>query len=693
MKKTFFVWRSAQVAFLSLTLVSCENDLLDGNDTSESAVVMKSSSSEHILPDVHTQIVLGDVRENPYSVESIRAAFEYYNNNVPDSPYKEKEVEATHFYIQVNPTTEAHRATLDNLDNTDDLDAPTLHDYPLDKEIIQEGDYYIMPKESNDVYHAAYTVIPRGYTFQNPVPYTVMSELYLPSDDEFDVESIALVFANWQEDLVADFGEEIYKDDLPELLPQWVDASTQKRLFGRKYTPVGRIRVENSDSILGGFHDFENAKISIGRNFFWTYTNTNLSGNFTARKTYRGKVRIRAKFRGEIATVRKSRNELVGLWVSDHVMTITRGSNNPTRVINYFESIFNTESGDTGGGHLWTKATTHIGLSRYNRYAIQNGITRRLDHANVWAWSNGSSSVTPMLKKYPTILQVAAFSNIGQANVWQNLTAIAGTTVLSIAPPQWRPDILFQNLGGKDAGDGVKSNTVRIHQLIFHEAGHYSHASQVGQMMWAENMAATISNSIASLTWSFDTDPYRNGAQPSFQAADRISIVEGWATVTEFKITNFYYKKAYVQADAGFGFIPSTATGTNLSIEHIMENFNMYERPMNEVRLDDRGWFMHGLFWDLLDNRNEILLSASSTNTFSRYRTGNGLSLNNIVDNCNISIGNNTNNLFPVFNALRAQVENPCDLYSILKTQNPNSENALIQLFNSYGFPCGQALP
>ncbi len=650
---------------------------------------MKSSASLDILPDVHTQIILGDVLENPYSVESMRAAFDFYNNNVPDSPYREKEVVATHYYIKIEPTTAAHLITLDHLDDTNDLDAPTIHDYPLDRKIIQEGDYYIMPKESNDVYHAAYSVVPVDYVFQNPVPYTILSELYLPSDDEFDVESIALVFANWQDDLVADFGEEIYPDDLSELLPAWVDASSQKRLFGRKYTPAGRIRVENSDPVLGGFHDFEHAKISIGRNFFWTYTNTNLTGNFTARKTYRGKVRIRAKFRGEIATVRKTLNEMVGLWVSDHLMTITRGSNNPTRVINYrVNSWLNNTPIDIGGGHIWTKATTHIGLSRYNRYAIQNGISRRLDHANVWAWSNGSDSATPMLKKYPTILQVAAFSNIGQANVWQNLTAIAGTSVLSIVPPHWRPDILLHGLGSRDAGTTVKTNTVSIHQLIFHESGHYSLAMQAGYMMWAENMAATISNTIAN------RGSYSDGSHPSFQAADRISIVEGWGNFTEFKITNFYYGKSFTDAVFPRDFIFATVPGNGDSIERFMENFNMFERPMTVGRFDHRSWFMHGLFWDLLDNRNEILLSPNSTTNFSQRRNGDGSSsLNNISDNCNISIGNNTNNLGPIFNSLESQVENGCDLFFKLRSQHPAQENQLIELFTSYGFPCGQALP
>lgn len=686
MKKTFLPWRNAQIALLSLSLsialVSCEKDQVDTNGAVESIGAMKSASMEDILPDVHTQIVLGDVLENPYSVESMRAAFDYYNDNVPDSPYQEKEVIATHYYIKIQPETEAHRVTLDNLDNTDDLDAPTLHDYPLDREIIQEGDYYIMPESSNDVYHAAYSVIPVDYSIVQPVPYTILSELYLPSDDEFDVESIALVFANWQDDLVADFGEEIYPDDLAELLPAWVDASSQKRLFGRKYRPAGRIRVENSDMPGdANAQNFERAKISIGRNFSWTYTYTNEAGNFTASKSYRGKVRIRAKFRSDTATVRKEINEIVGLWISDHVMTITRGSNNPDRIVRYLvNSIFGGTS-DIGGGHLWTKATTHIGLVRYNRYAEQNGITERLNHANVWAWSNGSSSVTPMLRKFSNLANIAVYGNVGQANIWQNLTAGLTAVGINMVPLEWRPDIIFQGLGDRDAGTGVKSNTVRIHQLVFHEAGHYSHAIKAGENFWSRNMAATIGNSIGG------RGSYSDGSRPSFQAADRISIIEGWATFTEFKITNFYYDQSFVNASTDFGL-------RNINnIETIMENFNMFQRPMEVTRRDDQGWFMHGLFWDLLDNRNEIPIPGIPAENRSRLRTGNNMILNSIRDNCNISIVNDTNNLGPVFIALGAQEENACDLLHRLRGLYPAQENALIELFTSYGYPCGQALP
>lgn len=125
--------------------------------------------------------------------------------------------------------------------------------------------------------------------------------------------------------------------------------------------------------------------------------------------------------------------------------------------------------------------------------------------------------------------------------------------------------------------------------------------------------------------------------------------------------------------------------GLILSID--MEKFDMFQRPMSANRSDTRSWFLNGLMWDLLDNRNEIPSSISTV--FSELRSGDDLNRENfIIDNCDISNAGNVFNLAPVFDALDGDIENGCELYERLKSQHPSDIMALHELFSFYGINC-----
>ncbi len=544
-----------------------------------------------------------------------------------------------------------------------------------------------------------------------------MAELYYPTDYEFDVETVSLVFAGWDEDIIAQFDQAITVEDLPELIVMWHEHQQNgggegesgssgsgnftvggggqyassfswfSSIFGRRYWPYGNVQVENTDT--SSYEPVMFTKISTGRSFWWNYTYTDFHGNFSAPKKYRGKVRIRAKWRTEVATVRKSWNEVLGLWVSDHLMTITRNHNGRIKWINYVEP-----QGGLGSksGHLWVKSTAYNGYVRYWAYCVNNGIHNSLFRANTWTWAEGSSSSAPMLKKFNSLPFIAQYANIGQANIWNNIISYAGAFYIGLLPHHLRPDLFFQGLGDKREfnGDG-RANTAIIQQLVFHESAHYSHAVKAGVIYWAKHVAATISNDIAQ------GGPYSDGTDPSYLAGDRISIVEGWATFAEFKISSFHFGRAYIKnADGerfenlGTNILPSG--DPNFGIEDSMENFNMFLRPVSG-RDDTNGWFLHGLFWDLLDGRNEIMLS--STRTRSSLFTGNGaVRIGNINDPVDIGVPGDTNrfNLAPIYQFLDPYNHTPCEIYNHLKVLHPAQQNNLQTLFLSYGFDCENVL-
>jgi hypothetical protein len=119
---------------------------------------------------------------------------------------------------------------------------------------------------------------------------------------------------------------------------------------------------------------------------------------------------------------------------------------------------------------------------------------------------------------------------------------------INLVPFCLRPDITFRGLEDKPISNSNSINsTIRIHQVVFHESGHFSHAKKGNALYWEKNAAAIISNSIATTIISLQGgDSYRDSSQPSYQAADRISVVEGWGNFTEYKVTSEIYGGAYL---------------------------------------------------------------------------------------------------------------------------------------------------
>jgi len=655
-----------------VAFISCSDDPISQNDISSEQNNYFGRPSNNDKPDVHTPIVLGEKLKNPYKVENMQNAFDYYNDVVPNSPFERKKIEATHYYIQINPNTLEQLEMLDNLDNSDDENVPVLHDYPLDYEIIQEGDYYAYPTDENDIFHPTYTLISVDYQFPISVPYVILDEIYEPMEEEYDVETVAMFFAGWEEDLEAD---EIFIEE--QALPQYLinlleepeeNPNTGNRLFGKRYRPHGCIKIQNTDT--NNMDPLQQAKISIGRNFFWRYTYTDDNGCFTSPKKYRGKVRIRAKWRGYTATIRKTWNEILGFAVSDHLMTITRGNNGITKNIMYNEPHTGIGGIDLKGGHLWFKGTVHNGLRKYIDFSNANGISDTVNYANIWVWAKGKDSSAPMLHKYKQLAHMSSVANIGQANFWHVLlNGIIGNGI-SLVPAHLRPDLIFGGLKDKKVSGDYRANTVRIHQIVFHESGHFSHVLKVGAEYWTQVFASEISNKILY------GDPYSDGSKPSITVGKKIAIAEGWAVFCEFKITSAIYGKAYMD-----GSFKSSSVDINL-VDMYMNNFNVYDVPMTAQHYDNHHWFAHGVMWDALDKEKN---SKSS-----KRRNGNGeVVINDIIDECflnGIDGNTNFNNMAPIFNQLNSNVDSPTELKNALINAYPDEKDAIIKLFDSYGY-------
>lgn len=134
-------------------------------------------------------IVLGEKLPNPYSLSVMQKAADELTN---ESTLKSAQLlQATHFYLRFAPRDTAE---------IDLLEADTtifFYTYPMDYEIVQEGDTYIDPNLPEGVLKYMYCAVDVNHKLPN-VPYEVLDELYIleetnvvaepTEDDEEDFE-------------------------------------------------------------------------------------------------------------------------------------------------------------------------------------------------------------------------------------------------------------------------------------------------------------------------------------------------------------------------------------------------------------------------------------------------------------------------------------------------------------------------
>ena len=167
--KKFTIFSIAAVCY-ALTL-SCTDSILNRPaDTPDESSVTKSSP-EVPLAQNSTPMVLGEKLNNPYALEVMQAAVE--SLTPADKPVPTLMV--TDLYVRFLPKDSTELAILYDVEKLE------LFDYPLDYEIMVEGDYYHDPSipEGNPTW--LYTTVAPDYEFPD-VEYEILETCYIPQE-------------------------------------------------------------------------------------------------------------------------------------------------------------------------------------------------------------------------------------------------------------------------------------------------------------------------------------------------------------------------------------------------------------------------------------------------------------------------------------------------------------------------------
>jgi len=164
-----FVFAFALIIFFTRCTVDSELEFIDIDNNLHSKTLTKASTS------VDREIVLGRKLENPYSVANMQKAFNSIKNQYRGFENVSMNIVANYYYVRVLPKDESE------LDLLKDL-GYELYEYPLDREIIQDGSYYVDPEIGEDKINWQYFVIPVNYK-RNGLKYEILSTLYLHEEN------------------------------------------------------------------------------------------------------------------------------------------------------------------------------------------------------------------------------------------------------------------------------------------------------------------------------------------------------------------------------------------------------------------------------------------------------------------------------------------------------------------------------
>jgi hypothetical protein len=604
---------------------------------------------------------------NPYSLSHMQDAVNIlYGGSFPLSP--------SHIYVRFKPSTTDQLVALDE---TEDLE---LQDYPMDYELIQDGDFYQDPSLSTEDLPWLYTVVPIGYAFPQGIQYQVLEQLYLPTnneiledlaesilagahyssvrEDNFDVSRMVTIERDDVEvqsfNYIVSDGNCLEPSDLYGTRIRWPDCGLGGGGNGGSSTPVSPPGIFVEEQTLCPPYSTRPQPLRqvniIAKRWFkiWKgYTDDN--GKITVTKNFKNKVKIIAKTRNGNARISKVRG--VRLWnmlLPNRVrMGVINGQDIPQ-----FRYVFNKPTDGSAYNRSlanWACATTHNSIIEFKEYTAEFGLPQPPGNLKVivtnWGfmrdagsapmWSKRAFDLNDPLKKL--FINFVAQQHYITAGVAAFFSTLKGQMDLIIG------------YASSDYTCRLRSSQLR--NIVYHELGHAQHFSQVGLDFWHQ-YADEITRNLLSSVFS---DPYGPGDDAI------IGVSEMWGSFVE----HWYGERHYKNGGSSAFFVSSNGKDYYSNFPfNIGLNPNFTALEMFNPKLQSN-WIPTGLPYDLWDNRNDISF-------------GNEPQVRDLVFGFSIQ---------QIFRALQNDVRSVPNFRQKLLLQNSNLQfNQVNALFEEYGY-------
>jgi hypothetical protein len=604
---------------------------------------------------------------NPYSVSVMQqAAMNLYGTA--------QGINANRKYIRYKPST---LAQIDQLLNSD----IELFDYPLDRDVIEEGDYYPQPGIADNELPWFYSVVDISYQPLSNIQYEELSQVYIPDDDlyleneafritgnpveSFDCDSSNIAAASlptqqskpvkpyvidcpdgWHWDYTL---HQCVENDCPAGYhwdgSQCVPDAPPPPPAPPSKQPTGKIDVR--DFINGTYRDVSvrRTRVILRRFLKVDRVYTDDQGYFYSTKHFHNKVNVFVKFKSTQLTTRGLR----GIRAWQALFPIKHGLGKYSGDLRNVNWIYkSSQSGNSRTNRNWWAAQVMNAYLEFNENANALGIGNLPSEMRIlltsWKGASGAGS-TPMNHHRDNL-------SISDAYIQQFLVQPLGA---------WWGQVynnIYNNneiLGGMDMSLGYNTTNAwasdMVKELMYHEMGHASHFAKVGKDWWNDLVYAE----------SYETSRFGvNGANSPYGTgddgflSDYISLAESWAE----HVGQTFVDRAYGNNSTSFVGQRTTTYNNNWPVPGLSSHLNYLENFDPNNLNDPFRWIPDGIYYDLLDARNEAFP---------------------VIDN----VVGYTNQQF--FAVLQPDVKSVSAFRERLLSQNGNNQAVEVnQLFNSY---------
>lgn len=531
---------------------------------------------------------------NPYSLAVMQqASINLYGNA--------NGITVNKLYVRFKPSNSEQLFTLESLD----LD---LYDYPLDFELLHEGDYYPQSGVGPEEIPWFYGVV--DVNFQPPagIQYEILQEVYIPATNLALEREAFMITGNPYDDSCG-----IVPNRFPP--PCEIDPCAPGCPLGGCDPGGGGGGGGNIKQPSGNLYVWDNQLASplgdqghiipvrrirmVARNFLKTervYTDDN--GRYQFTKNF-NKVTLVVKMKNNNTVVR-------GIFGSRFWNIIWPLKKNIGKykgdLTNIMYTFFRQEFYATRGMQDWVGVTAFNKRMDYNGLTFQDGLPALPAYLNLFITSHYGGASAPMFPhRAPNNNELTGFFG---SNLMAGLNPRFFTifTVLSEIAKSG-VDILY---GYKRSLDNLDSDD--ISEVVFHELSHAQHYNKVGNDWWHQLVLAELTESV--FNWGTEFAPYGHGNTAN---SPIISVAESWAYHygriladrvygNTFSSTQFRPFMAYLNN----GIIVDGTTGTTF-FTGLNAHINYLEDFSPDRLTDVFRWIPEGIYLDMIDNRNDNL--------------------------------------------------------------------------------------
>ncbi len=540
--------------------------------------------SENYQDTLEHPTILGERLSNPYLVPNMTKAYRNVYGKYP-AP-----LPVTHLYVKFTPSDYKQLNILEK----EDLD---LFEYPLDRELISEGDYYEQPGKGEEDIPDYYAIVESNYIFPPGIKVEVLDRMNIPPNDPaWENEALKLTNNLFDHGL---YGSKSEATNTESTMAGAADCS---------HNPSGRVMVRNNLLTDHSLHPVPGVRIVIRRLFKTERLYTDLNGEFRSGKYYRNKYTIIAKFKNEHANISRTRPKRI--FEQFFPVKINFGRWDNLDCLHSFNIEYPDQTG-TVATSQWCAAVAHNALWDYHKLCARSSIGTPPQKLNIILSAKKSSGHGNTYMMQSIMEDNTAAFIAGEALIIGTLTAMNPVTgVAAIAVTEFlrtrAPDITYGY-----GGDPSFLTTDRYNELVMHELAHASHYKVVGTVWWARFGLAEATNKGEGYYGACCTEK-----------AGMIALGEAWA----YTIGHLFTDKEYGLQSTAFpeqGLIDENRDVLLFSNQsefsshiHFLESYNPNRK------LDPSYWIPKGLFYDLMDPDIELFSNPAVIDKVSGYSCG-----------------------------------------------------------------------